>query len=254
MLALVLGLLAVTCAVCLVCRALDHASRSAQLVDTMATLAKGQNDIEVPGTERGDEIGHMARAVLVFRDAAIEKNRLEAASADQQAASEVERQRNEAAQGRRGGAGQARRRCARRRARAARQGRAHLPDHRGVRRRIQEGAERLQRGHRPVAGDHRCDRDVGARGLERRRRDLVEHDRPVAADRGAGGEPGRDLRVDGADLRDGEAERGERPAGQPVRGRHPRGLRSRRRGGRGSGQGDVADRGIRRARSPTSSA
>ena len=69
----------------------------AQLVDTMATLAKGQNDIEVPGAERGDEIGHMARAVLIFRDAAIEKNRLEAASADQQAASEVERKRNEAA-------------------------------------------------------------------------------------------------------------------------------------------------------------
>ena len=53
-----------------------------QLVDTMATLAKGQNDIEVPGAERGDELGHMARAVLVFRDAAVEKNRLEAASAD----------------------------------------------------------------------------------------------------------------------------------------------------------------------------
>ena len=58
----------------------------------------------------------------------------------QQKAAEVERQRNEAAQGRRGGAGQACRRRARRRARAARQGRAHLPDHRGVRRRIQEGA------------------------------------------------------------------------------------------------------------------
>ena len=42
----------------------------------------------------------------------------------------------------------------------------------GVRRRIQEGAGRLQRGHRAVAGDHRRDRDVGARGFERRRRDL----------------------------------------------------------------------------------
>jgi methyl-accepting chemotaxis protein len=68
-----------------------------QLVDTMATLADGRHDIEVPGTERGDELGHMARAVLVFRDAAVEKVRLEAQSADAQKASEVERQRNEAA-------------------------------------------------------------------------------------------------------------------------------------------------------------
>ena len=60
-------------------------------------LPQGKNDIEVPGTERGDELGHMARAVLVFRDAAIEKDRLEAASADQQKAAETERQRNEAA-------------------------------------------------------------------------------------------------------------------------------------------------------------
>ncbi len=68
-----------------------------QLVDTMTTLAQGHNDIEVPGAERGDELGHMARAVLVFRDAAVEKTRLEAESADAQKAAEVERQRNEAA-------------------------------------------------------------------------------------------------------------------------------------------------------------
>jgi methyl-accepting chemotaxis protein len=68
-----------------------------QLVDTMATLAKGNHNIEVPGADRGDELGHMARAVLVFRDAAVEKERLEAQSADAQKAAEVERQRNEAA-------------------------------------------------------------------------------------------------------------------------------------------------------------
>jgi methyl-accepting chemotaxis protein len=68
-----------------------------QLVDTMATLAQGKNDVEVPGTDRGDEIGHMARAVLVFRDAAVDKTRLEAAAAEQQQAAELERQRNEAA-------------------------------------------------------------------------------------------------------------------------------------------------------------
>ena len=93
---LCVGLLATTATVSLV--VLRSITKPvAQLVDTMANLAKGQNDIEVPGAERGDEIGHMARAVLIFRDAAIEKNRLEAASADQQAASEVERKRNEAA-------------------------------------------------------------------------------------------------------------------------------------------------------------
>jgi methyl-accepting chemotaxis protein len=96
LLMVLLGLLAVTCAVCWFV-VLSITRPVGQLVSTMATLADGKNDIEVPGTERGDELGHMSRAVLVFRDAAIEKNRLEAASADQQKAAETERQRNEAA-------------------------------------------------------------------------------------------------------------------------------------------------------------
>ena len=58
--------------------------------------AEGRHDVEVSGTDRGDELGHMAKAVLVFRDAAVEKERLEAESADAQKAAEVERQRNEA--------------------------------------------------------------------------------------------------------------------------------------------------------------
>ena len=186
----------------------------------------------------------MARAVLVFRDAAVEKERLEAESADAQKAAGSGAPAQRSGEGRRRGAGEARRGCARRRARAACRGRAQLPDHRGIRRRIQESAERLQRGHWPVAGDHRFDRNLDPRGVERGRRDFVEHDRPVAANGGAGRKPGRDLGVDGADLRNGEAERGERPASQPVRDRHPRGRGSRRRGGGGSGQGDVADRGI----------
>ena len=96
LLVVLLGLLAITCAVCWFV-VLSITRPVGQLVNTMATLAQGKNDIDVPGTERGDELGHMARAVLVFRDAAIEKNRLEAASADQQQAAETERQRNEAA-------------------------------------------------------------------------------------------------------------------------------------------------------------
>ena len=40
------------------------------LTQLMADLARGRNDIAVPGSERGDELGDMARAVVVFRDAA----------------------------------------------------------------------------------------------------------------------------------------------------------------------------------------
>jgi methyl-accepting chemotaxis protein len=96
LLAIALGLLAVTGAV-VGYVVLSITRPVGQLVGTMATLAEGKNDIEVPGTERGDELGHMARAVLVFRDAAIEKNRLEAEAAEQRQAAEAERQRNEAA-------------------------------------------------------------------------------------------------------------------------------------------------------------
>jgi HAMP domain-containing protein len=75
-----------------------------QLVATMGELAQGHNDIDVQGTERGDEIGHMARAVLVFRDAALEKVRLEGQSAEQRQHAEDERRRNAEASGRGAGA------------------------------------------------------------------------------------------------------------------------------------------------------
>ncbi|AYG58311.1 methyl-accepting chemotaxis protein [Rhizobium jaguaris] len=42
----------------------------------MARLASGEHDIDVPAIGRGDEVGRMADAVLVFKDAAIEKLRL----------------------------------------------------------------------------------------------------------------------------------------------------------------------------------
>jgi methyl-accepting chemotaxis protein len=71
-----------------------------QLVETMGILAGGDISVEVPGIDRGDEIGTMANAVLVFRDAAIEKTRLEAESAERErraAAEEAERERRAAA-------------------------------------------------------------------------------------------------------------------------------------------------------------
>ncbi|MDT8758904.1 methyl-accepting chemotaxis protein [Sphingomonas psychrotolerans] len=51
------------------------------LTKTMGDLAAGKNDIAVPDTDRGDELGDMARAVLVFRDAAVAKQAAEAANA-----------------------------------------------------------------------------------------------------------------------------------------------------------------------------
>ncbi|WP_029935678.1 methyl-accepting chemotaxis protein [Sphingomonas sp. UNC305MFCol5.2] len=45
----------------------------------MKTLAEGNNAADVPGTDRGDEIGAMAKAVLVFREQAIEKEKADAA-------------------------------------------------------------------------------------------------------------------------------------------------------------------------------
>ena len=46
----------------------------------MSRLADGHNDIDIPALHRGDEIGRMAAAVRVFRDNAVERERLEAAA------------------------------------------------------------------------------------------------------------------------------------------------------------------------------
>jgi methyl-accepting chemotaxis protein len=49
-----------------------------QMTSLMGRLAGGDNAIDVPGTDRKDEVGGMARAVLVFRDAAIAKQQADA--------------------------------------------------------------------------------------------------------------------------------------------------------------------------------
>ncbi|WP_114952089.1 methyl-accepting chemotaxis protein [Sphingosinicella terrae] len=51
------------------------------LTRSMADLAAGKNDIAVPDSERKDELGDMARAVLVFRDAAVAKQASDTARA-----------------------------------------------------------------------------------------------------------------------------------------------------------------------------
>ena len=58
----------------------------------MGRLASGDNTVDVPAVGRKDEIGEMAQAVLAFKDAAIEKLRLEAEAAEHRAAVEAERQ------------------------------------------------------------------------------------------------------------------------------------------------------------------
>jgi methyl-accepting chemotaxis protein len=73
-----------------------------RLGDRMKVLAQGKLDVEIEGTERKDEVGQMARTVLVFRDAGLEKVRLEGVAAEQ--SRQVEAQRLEAEADRRGSA------------------------------------------------------------------------------------------------------------------------------------------------------
>ena len=49
----------------------------ARMTEIMRRLAEGDTKVAVPAEDRGDEIGAMAKAILVFRDAAIENARLE---------------------------------------------------------------------------------------------------------------------------------------------------------------------------------
>ena len=69
-----------------------------QMTATMGKLAGGDNSVTIPGAGRKDEIGDMAAAVQAFKDAAIEKIRMEGEAAAQRAATEAERARNEEAQ------------------------------------------------------------------------------------------------------------------------------------------------------------
>lgn len=59
------------------------------LTGTMSTLASGRNDVDVAGADRADELGDMARAVLVFRDAAIAKQATDAAAAKAEAEQKI---------------------------------------------------------------------------------------------------------------------------------------------------------------------
>ncbi len=62
-----------------------------RLTSVMGRLAAGELDVEIPNQKRADETGAMARAVQVFKDAAIEKQRLEALALERQQAGIAER-------------------------------------------------------------------------------------------------------------------------------------------------------------------
>ena len=62
----------------------------------MRGLADDDKTTEIPGVALGDEIGQMATALAIFREAAIEKDRLEAEALSQRSMSEQERAAREA--------------------------------------------------------------------------------------------------------------------------------------------------------------
>lgn len=58
------------------------------LTGVMGRLANGDHGVDIPGTERGDELGRMAQAVLVFKENMIRAKEL----AEQEAASQAQRE------------------------------------------------------------------------------------------------------------------------------------------------------------------
>jgi len=55
------------------------------LTEVMKALAGGNTDVDIPGSQRGDEIGHMADAVEVFKENMIKADRLDAEQKAEQA-------------------------------------------------------------------------------------------------------------------------------------------------------------------------
>ncbi|MBX5180037.1 HAMP domain-containing protein [Rhizobium lentis] len=87
------GALTALCIVIAIVHSIRRVSRPIQIITRrMDSLAHGDIDEDVPFANRSDEIGAMARSVLVFRDAAIEKAHLEQEAADQRVKAESERE------------------------------------------------------------------------------------------------------------------------------------------------------------------
>jgi methyl-accepting chemotaxis protein len=70
----------------------------AEISRTTAAVAAGAYDMPVPYGDRHDEIGNVARSVMIFRDAAVEKERLRRERASERERTEAERRKQEQAQ------------------------------------------------------------------------------------------------------------------------------------------------------------
>jgi Methyl-accepting chemotaxis protein len=92
--ALALGILVMGAVAFLITRSITRPVNA--LTSAMGRLADGDLSIEVPAARSRDEVGDMARAVLVFKDAAIEKQRLEAEAEEAREEHEAERAAAEA--------------------------------------------------------------------------------------------------------------------------------------------------------------
>ena len=80
------------CAMVISVMMIIHVARPLKaMTEAMQSLAEGNVDVAVPGLNRNDEIGHMAKTVVVFRDAAAEKIRLESQAAEREKKSTAER-------------------------------------------------------------------------------------------------------------------------------------------------------------------
>ena len=67
-----------------------------QLRERMTLLAEGETERDVPGLDRGDEVGQMAAALAVFRDNALERKQIEARAESERNLSDNERRQREA--------------------------------------------------------------------------------------------------------------------------------------------------------------
>src|SRR3546814_19686724 len=59
------------------------------MTGSMGRLAEGDHGVDIPGTQRGDELGVMAKAVLVFKENMIKAKELAAKEAEAQQQREV---------------------------------------------------------------------------------------------------------------------------------------------------------------------
>ncbi|WP_372096782.1 methyl-accepting chemotaxis protein [Tistrella mobilis] len=91
--AMIIGLVLAIAATLLMMRSVSRPIR--RMTEAMNRLAARETGITIPGADRGDEIGAMAKSVETFRAGLIEADRLASEQAQAQAAQEAERARRE---------------------------------------------------------------------------------------------------------------------------------------------------------------